>query len=246
MKKIGIIGFPLKHSFSQRYFTDKFKREGIDDFSYSQYEIDNISELSNVLKDSEIVGFNVTIPYKEQIIPFLSQIDSVASEIGAVNCVKCESGHLIGYNTDIYGFENSLLELISDKRPKALVFGTGGASKAVCYVLAKIGVEYLIVSRKSKQGVISYEECNERVLKEYKLLINTTPLGTFPDVNTSVNIPYEMIDKDCYAYDLVYNPADTQFIREARHRGAKVMSGYKMLVLQAEKGWDIFKTDSEK
>lgn len=240
MKKLGIIGYPLKHSFSQKYFTEKFNNENITNFCYNQYEIDNISKIKDVLNDDKIVGFNVTIPYKELIIPYLTDIDVTAREIKAVNCVKRDGEKLIGYNTDIYGFENSLLDLIGETREHALVFGTGGASKAVCYVLKKLGIEYKIVSRKRSEGTISYEDITTEIMLNHKLLINTTPLGTFPNINDAVNIPYDNIDGSYFVYDLVYNPSDTLFINKARHKGAKVISGYKMLVLQAEAGWNIF------
>ncbi|MFI3267829.1 MAG: shikimate dehydrogenase [Rikenellaceae bacterium] len=240
MKKLGIIGYPLKHSFSKQYFTTKFEAEGIKDYCYEQYEIDNIEKIASILNDKNVVGLNVTIPYKELIMPYLTDIDSTAQEIKAVNCVKREGDKLIGYNTDIIGFELSLLELIGENRPNALVFGTGGASKAICYVLNKLGINFKLVSRRKGENTCSYDEVTPDFLKAHKLLINTTPLGTFPNIDNAIDIPYEAIDSDFFVYDLVYNPSDTKFIRSARHKGAKVMSGYKMLIVQAEAGWKIY------
>ncbi|MFI3261407.1 MAG: shikimate dehydrogenase [Rikenellaceae bacterium] len=240
MKKLGIIGYPLKHSFSQKYFTKKFEGEGITNYCYKQYEIDSIEKITDILADKDVVGLNVTIPYKELVMPYLTEIDATAAEIKAVNCIKREGDKLIGYNTDIIGFEESLLQLIGDNRPEALVFGTGGASKAICYVLKKLGVNFNLVSRRKGENTLSYDEVTKDLLKTRKLLINTTPLGTFPNMDNAIDIPYDAIDGDSFVYDLVYNPSDTKFIRSARYKGAKVMSGYKMLISQAEAGWKIY------
>lgn len=240
MKNLGIIGYPLTHSFSGKYFKTKFKEEKIDGYFYGTYEIDNIDKVSDVITENSLIGFNVTIPYKQQIIPYLNEIDETAKIIGAVNCVKVVNGKLTGYNTDIYGFEISLLDLINDYRPKALVLGTGGASKAVCYVLNKLNIDYKLVSRNQIKGGYCYEDLNETIINERQLIINTTPLGTYPNCDSCPDLPYNHITNSHYIYDLVYNPSDTLFIRKARYKGAKVISGYKMLKLQAEKGWDIF------
>lgn len=240
MKKYALIGHPLGHSFSQRYFTEKFKSENIQDSKYENFEIENIKGVEALIADKELCGFNITKPYKQEIMPYLKDIDSTAREIGAVNCVKVTEDGLYGYNTDVAGFEKSLLMLIGDKRPNALVLGTGGASKAVCWVLKRVGIEFTVVSRRESDTTISYEMLTKEVMQNNTLIINSTPLGTYPDVEFAPDIPYELITSSHYLYDLVYNPADTAFIRSGRRAGAWVMSGYMMLKLQAERGWEIF------
>lgn len=260
--RLTIIGFPLGHSFSSRYFAQKFEREGISGWSYDNSPIENIDLLPQLLaNDSTIRGFNVTIPYKQDVLRYLNDISPEAKEIGAVNCVKvcgCTGSSssspssseesvaqkkLIGYNTDAYGFELSLIELIGASRPKAIVLGTGGASKAVCYVLKKLGIKFIQVSRKATASAIDYASLTDEIITSHLLIINTTPLGMYPKTDAAADINYKAITSAHFLYDLVYNPSDTLFIRNGRRAHALVKSGYKMLVLQAEKGWQIFSED---
>lgn len=240
MKKLGLIGYPLSHSFSAGYFADKFNRESLLEWSYELFSIDNIEKVSDIISDKEAVGFNVTIPYKKQIIPYLTDIDDVAAEIGAVNCVKIYNGRVKGYNTDIDGFESSLCDMIGHKRPSAIVLGTGGASMAVCYVLKKLAIDYVVVSRYADDGVVTYRDIDKKMMSERHLIVNCTPLGTFPDVSKAPDLPYQFFSTSHYVYDLVYNPSETLFIHRARKKGAAVCNGYRMLVGQAETGWKIF------
>ncbi len=253
MKKyeLGLIGYPLGHSFSKKYFTEKFDRENIAGYEYLNFPIESIGRIIDVLREHPcLVGFNVTIPYKEQILAYLDEIDEQAARIGAVNCVrvlrgtgdgKCGKGiRMKGYNTDAYGFESSLLKMTGDNRPAALVLGTGGASKAVIAVLASLNMPYLTVSRQKGKGDITYDELSPEIIGKHKLIVNCTPLGTYPVVDSCPPIDYEAVTPRHYLYDLVYNPSDTLFTRNGRKKGATVISGYAMLVAQAEKGWAVF------
>lgn len=236
----GLIGYPLGHSFSQKYFTEKFGNEGIDAL-YKNFPIEDITQLPALLdKYPQLSGFNVTIPYKEKVMQYLDEVSGEAIEIGAVNCVKITDGKLIGYNTDAFGFESSLLEFLGDPSPKALILGSGGASKAVRYVLKRLGVSYLIVSRNAQPGQIPYPDIDEKLLAEYHLIINTTPLGTYPEVDSAPSLPYECLSESHLLYDLVYNPAETKFMRLGGERGAKMMNGWNMLIGQAERAWEIW------
>lgn len=229
MRRFGLIGYPLGHSFSKGYFERKFRDEDISDCSYGNYEIEKLTEIPN-----DLCGFSVTIPHKQNIIPLLQSLDDAARKIGAVNCVD---RNLCGYNTDAIGFELSLLSLIGNARPLALVLGTGGAAKAVVYVLEKLGVDYLQISR---SGEYRYDNLTAQVLADRKLIINTTPLGMHPKVETLPQLPYEAIGSGHYLYDVVYNPAETAFMRQGRMRGAWVKNGIEMLRLQAEAAWEIW------
>lgn len=236
MRQYGLIGFPLGHSFSAGYFAKKFRNEGIDDALYSNFPIENIAQIDGVVNDG-VMGFNVTIPYKEQILPYLRYIDSEAKEIGAVNCVKVENRELKGYNTDVYGFRESLLELIGNDRPMAMVLGTGGAAKAVEYVFKELGIEFVALSR--TKGM-TYDSLTEEFVSTHKLIVNTTPLGMYPNIETAPELPYSAIGADHYLFDLVYNPEITKLMSLCAQRGAKVQNGMKMLELQAERSWDIW------
>lgn len=245
MREFGLAGYPLGHSFSKRYFTQKFEEKGIE-ATYNNFEIEDINSIKSIIgKYPDLEGFNVTIPHKQAIIPLLSSISKEAEEIGAVNCVKivreCGECKLIGYNTDVIGFEGALREFLGEASPeKALVLGNGGAAKAVRYVLNKMGIQHLTVSRKaSKEGEIGYEILPE-IISAYKLIVNTTPLGTWPNIETSPDIPYQMLTTDHFLFDLVYNPEMTKFMSEGKKVGTKVCNGYKMLVMQAEAGWKIW------
>lgn len=242
MKKYGLIGHPLTHSFSKKYFTDKFIKEHITDCEYQLFDIENINELNTVLKSNpELKGLNVTIPYKEQAIPFLDEISEEAKMIGAVNTIKIENNQLIGYNTDYFGFKQSLKPFIEISQERALILGTGGASKAVFHALTSLNINCLFVSRNPKNdNEISYNDVNEYVLKHHQIIINTTPVGTFPNITEKPEIDYNYITPKHLMYDLVYNPAETQFLQEGKKRGAIVLNGYQMLQLQAEKAWEIW------
>ncbi len=242
MRKFGLIGYPLGHSFSGKYFREKFHHESIEDCVYSNYEIPSISALSDILKDPELKGLNVTIPYKETVVQFLHKKDQVVEEIAACNCINILNGELAGYNTDVIGFENSLKEklIITDKR--ALILGTGGSSKAVAWVLKKTGIEYLLVSRnKSLHGSrITYEELNREILESHSLIINTTPVGMHPKTEVYPPIPYQWIGPGHYLFDLVYNPSKTLFLEKGELAGARTKNGADMLAIQAEASWDIW------
>lgn len=245
MKRYGLLGYPLTHSFSKRYFTEKFEKENIDS-TYQNFEIDNIEKFPEVIKNNpEIVGLNVTIPYKEQVIPFLNELNDSAREIGAVNTIqvkRTESGiHLKGFNTDTYGFETSLKPLLKEYHKKALILGTGGASKALKYVLSKLGIEFVSASiEELKENEIRYDDIDEKMMAERLLIINATPLGTFPKVDTFANIPYEYITDKHLLFDLVYNPEVTQFLAKGQTKGATIKNGYEMLLQQAIKAYEIW------
>jgi shikimate dehydrogenase len=243
MKKFGLLGFPLAHSFSKKYFTEKFQELGISDtYQYDLYEIEHIEELQEIIQKTDgISGFNVTIPHKLNVLPHLSEIDSNAKRIGAVNVIKVlEDKSLKGYNSDYYGFTKSLTEFIGENRElKALVLGNGGAAKAVCVALEDMGITYKLVSRRSSDVAINYRRANE-LLAEYKLIINCTPLGTYPNVASFPDLDYENISGGHFCFDLVYNPSETKFLQKSKENGAKTINGYDMLVYQAEKSWEIW------
>ena len=238
MRKFGLIGFPLSHSFSPKYFAEKFDKEGIRDCQYDLLEIPTIEDVEELL-DGSIEGINVTIPYKEQVMPYLTAIDPEAEAIGAVNTIKIADGEITGYNSDIYGFEHSLLGLLNDDRPTgALILGTGGASKAVKYVLDKLSIAYKVVSRST--GDLIYGELNDEIMNTHQLIINTTPLGTYPNIHQKPTLPYNSLSARHFLFDLTYNPRVTAFMQEGIDRGAKTLNGYRMLELQAEKSWAIW------
>jgi len=239
MRKFGLIGFPLSHSFSKKYFEEKFKREQIADCSYDLFELKSIEELPSLIKsNSELVGLNITIPYKESAMPFLDFVSEEAKQIGAVNCVKIIDGLLAGYNTDVFGFEQSLQNFIAIPA-HVFVLGTGGSSKAVEFVLRKLNLPFVKVSREKKAGCISYAEIAQE-MKSKNLFINTTPLGMFPDVSSAPEIPYELLSENNFLFDLVYNPEETEFLKSGKLRGTKTKNGLEMLQLQAKKSWEIW------
>lgn len=242
MRKYGLIGYPLSHSFSQRYFTEKFEREGIMDCSYSNYSLSKIEELPAVLGDPDLYGLNVTIPYKEQVLRFLETRDAVVEETGACNCIRIFDGRLTGYNTDVVGFGQSLRRRLMPHHRKALVLGTGGAAKAVEYVLRQLGIGYRLVSRRPRPdtGDLGYDQIDEGVLAEATLIVNTTPVGMYPNVDRCPPLPYRALTPRHYLFDLVYNPERTMFLQQGAERGAVVENGYEMLVLQAEESWRIW------
>lgn len=241
MKKFGLIGYPLEHSFSKFYFTEKFKKEGIQ-ATYENFSLSNLDNLKTILSQNKVDGFNVTIPYKESIIHLLDDIDSEAKIVGAVNCVKISNNQLIGYNTDIIGFEKSFLPFISaiQTPKKALVFGTGGANKAVVYILKKHQIPFLQVSRNEILYGITYADIDEKIMQEYSILINTTPVGMYPKVEEVLPIPYHLITDKHFVFDLVYNPEKSKLLSIAENQGAQIKNGLDMLHIQAEEAWKIF------
>ncbi|GAB3432855.1 shikimate dehydrogenase family protein [Niabella aquatica] len=240
MDLYGLIGMPLAQSFSKKYFTEKFEKEHISNALYELFPLDNISLLTQLLASNpQLKGLNVTIPYKEQVLPFLHALSDEAREMAAVNCIKINKGQLKGFNTDAPAFKESLLPLLRPHHKKALILGTGGAARAVLYVLKGLGIEYAFVSRKKGAG-FTYEELDRSVIEEYPLIINSTPLGSFPKVDTGPAIPYEYLGAQNYLYDLVYNPSRTLFLQKGAERGATVKNGYEMLVGQAELSWQIW------
>lgn len=245
-KKIyGLIGFPLGHSFSQTYFNRKFEAENID-AEYVNFEISDIKQLMDVFSENpDLCGLNVTIPYKEQVIAYLDEIDPQAERIGAVNVIKIEykkegGFRLKGYNSDILGFSDSIFPLLTQNRKKALVLGTGGASKAVSVGLWNMGIEPTLVSRTKREGVLSYDELTEELIVENKIIVNTTPLGMYPNVDKCPDIPYEYLTPEHLCYDLLYNPDVTLFMRKAAEYGAETKNGLEMLLLQAFTSWNIW------
>ena len=289
MRTFGLIGYPLSHSFSQKYFSEKFKRENITDAEYKLFELKNIAELPSIIKNNfSLYGLNVTIPYKETVIPFLDELDETAKAVGAVNTIKiirnsslrsriiageaCLSGRQaispnkkiasvakqpsnggyksVGYNTDVYGFRESLKPILQEHYQKALILGTGGAAKAVEYVLKQFGIECLFVTRTHsplKRGIkgdfknlIVYEEINKHIINSYYLIINATPSGMYPEINNCPAIPYESITKKHLLYDLIYNPEETLFLRKGKEKDATTQNGLTMLRLQAKKAFEIW------
>lgn len=239
MKVYGIIGKSLKHSFSPRYFNKKFS-DGNMNAIYEAFELKNMDNFPFLVKQKQLAGINVTIPYKEQIIPFLDELDASAESIGAVNCIQTHKGKLVGYNTDITGFTHSLQPLLKIQHQQALVLGTGGASKAIQQGLKKLGIPFTLVSRSGEPGTLTYQQIDRQLIETHPLIINTTPLGTFPDITAKPAIPYQYISPGHLLYDLVYNPETTAFLQEGVAKGAQVKNGYEMLCIQAEAGWGIW------
>jgi shikimate dehydrogenase len=246
MRIFGLIGYPLGHSFSEGYFTKKFQNEKIADCIYKNYPIDTIQKLHLIISENQYLqGLNVTIPYKEQVISFLDEIDDEAKEIGAVNTIKIctESGKKIlkGFNSDAFGFQNSLQPLLKKHHQKALILGTGGASKAIKYILDKLNIEYISASiEELKPNEIRYEEIDRKMLNDRLLIIHATPLGTFPNIDNCPNMPYQFITNKHLLYDLVYNPEETLFLKKGKEMGATTVNGLKMLHMQAERSWTIW------
>lgn len=241
MNTYGLIGYPLGHSFSRKFFTEKFEKEGID-AQYLNFEIPSIEEFPNTIKNNPTLrGLNVTIPYKQQVMQYLDDISEEAKAIGAVNVVKVSKEGLIGYNSDVIGFVNSIRPLLKPHHKKALILGTGGASKAIHYGLEeKLGMETLFVSRTARQGMITYEEVTTEVLQEYEVIVNCSPVGMFPHAKECPSLPYEAMNAAHLLYDLVYNPEETLFMKKGAARGATVKNGLEMLHLQALASWDFW------
>lgn len=241
-KHYGLIGKDIAYSFSQRYFTEKFKQLQLTDSSYSNFDLEKISEFNDILERfDDLKGLNVTIPYKQAIIPYLDSLSKKAVAIGAVNTIRItKKNRLKGYNTDWYGFYHSLKPLLKKQHTQALILGTGGASKAIEYALSKLGLSYTFVSRTKQEDTLTYEELTSAVLAQYTVIINTTPLGTFPAIDEKPNIPYQFLTEQHLVYDLIYNPEKTTFLRLAEEQGATIKNGHEMLVLQAEKAYKIW------
>lgn len=242
MPHFGLIGKSLTHSFSKQYFTDKFSSLHLSDHDYSLIELPSIDpSFDALLRSGKYAGLNVTIPYKQEVIPFLDGLSDEAQAIGAVNTISFKQGEIIGHNTDAYGFHRSIKPFLAYQHERALVLGTGGASKAIVYVLKSLGIQYMKVSRNPQAAdEISYDQLNDNAVNFSRLIINCTPLGTFPNVDDFPDIPYGGISDQHLLVDLIYNPTETQFMAKGKAQGATVLNGYDMLVHQAEKAWEIW------
>lgn len=247
--QLGLIGYPLSHSFSKKYFAEKFKKESIDGYHYELFPIPSINQLPALIKKTpNLLGINITIPYKQQALPYLDEMSKEAAKVGAVNTIRISDGQLKGYNTDVYGFEISLKKLLATaplplSEMKALVLGTGGASKAVLYVLDKLQIKTQLVSRSEKKGQITYDKIDKDCIENHQILVNTTPLGMSPNYDSAPALPYQYITGQHFLYDLVYNPEVTKFLQSGLNHNAKIMNGLEMLHLQAEEAWRIWTTE---
>lgn len=241
MKVYGLIGYPLTHSFSQRYFSEKFSQENIQGCTYQNFSIPSMDEFPVVLTTPGLSGLNVTIPYKEAVIPFLDETDEVVKEIGACNCIRIEDGKKTGYNTDVIGFERSLQSGLQARHDKALVLGTGGAAKAVKWVLKKKGIPFLSVSRRPEPPeTLSYADLTPDLIASHRLIINTTPLGMYPLVEECPPIDFNAVESNHFLFDLIYNPETTRFLQYGMDKGATTQNGFDMLIHQAEESWKIW------
>lgn len=236
MKTYGLIGKNISYSFSRNYFENKFKNEDISNSQYVNFDIDKLSELNNIF-NTDNYGFNVTIPYKEAVIPYLDELDLHAEKIGAVNTIKLENGKKIGYNTDWIGFKKSIQLLLKTHHKKALVLGSGGASKAIIYALSQLGIQTLTVSR---NGSTTYQDISLEIIKSHTIIINCTPIGTFPNIDLAPEIPFQFITNNHLVYDLIYNPNETLFLKKCKEKGAVIKNGLEMLEIQAEESWKIW------
>ena len=243
MRTFGIIGLPLSHSFSQRYFTHKFEQENIADAVFKNYAIESIDALENILKaEPTLQGLAVTIPYKKAVLPFLNNATDAVVQMGACNCIRIKEDQLFGHNTDVLGFEESFKKHLQPHHTKALILGSGGAAAAVEYVLQKLHIEYMVVSRRAlpQKSFIDYKVIDENLLQQYAIIINCTPLGTYPNVEEAPGIPYHLLSSQHYLFDLVYNPPLTKFLKLGQAQGAAIQNGYDMLTIQAEYNWKIW------
>ncbi len=246
MKLFGLIGFPLTHSFSEKYFSDKFRKEEIEECKYELYPLENVEDVRFLFEvNKELIGLNVTIPYKESVIEYLDDLDDIAQKIGAVNCIKIDEIQRVGYNTDYAGFRDSLKPLLKKHHTKALVLGTGGASKAVVYALNEMGIQTTLVSRKEGTNELTYQQLTKEIIAQHPIIINCTPVGMYPDIQLCPEIPYEFITAQHILYDLIYNPGKTLFLEKGEKQGATIKNGLQMLELQAEYAWEIWNNESE-
>jgi shikimate dehydrogenase len=248
MRKFGLIGYPLGHSFSKKYFTEKFSREYIKGCSYENYPLTNISQITDLIRDNELEGLNVTIPYKSSVIKFLDKIDPEAEAIVALNVIKIKrttgKTELRGFNSDMTGIMDTLIPVLSPEIKNALVLGTGGSSKAVCYVLTKLNIHYTLISREKQSFCLTYSDINSEILGKTRLIINTTPLGMYPETKSKPDLNYDLLGSRHILFDLVYNPEITEFLKIGKERGCTVLSGIKMLHSQAERSWGIWNNDA--
>ncbi|MFA5298679.1 MAG: shikimate dehydrogenase [Lutibacter sp.] len=241
--KFGIIGKDISYSFSRKYFLEKFKKMGLNNCQYYNFDIPEIEEFPFILyqKKEDFRGLNVTIPYKEAIIKYLDKVDSEAQKIGAVNTIKVtDDDKLIGYNTDAYGFQKSIEPLLKSHHKKALILGTGGASKAIAFSLNKLNIAYKFVSRNEIENGYTYAMLNAEIMDDYSIIVNCTPVGTHPNIDNAPAIPYQYLSDQHLLYDLIYNPAETEFLQKGKKHGASIKNGLEMLELQAEKSWEIW------
>lgn len=241
MKRYGLIGRTLKHSFSKTYFAEKFTKESLQNCVYENFELQTIDEFPELLtKHPDIIGLNVTIPYKEEVLKCLTKKNAIVDAIGACNCIRVSGEERIGYNTDAIGFRKSLEPLLRPHHQKALILGTGGASKAVRYVLEQLQISFSFVSRQKSEGQLLYSDIDEELLSSHHLIINTTPLGMFPSVDDAPDLPYRFLRVEHLLFDLIYNPAKTRFLAEGEKRGTQICNGHQMLIEQAEAAWKIW------
>ena len=241
MKRFGLIGFPLSHSFSEKYFSEKFEREDIEDCRYELFPLENIEDVRLLFEvNKDLAGLNVTIPYKESVIEYLDDLDPIAQKIGAVNCIHIDEIQRTGYNTDWKGFRDALTPLLRQPHQHALVLGTGGASKAVVYALRELGMHVTLVSRNRGTKHISYADITPAIMEQHTVIINCTPLGMYPDVEQCPDIPYNLITSNHLLFDLIYNPGETMFLKKGKEKGALTSNGMEMLRLQAEYAWEIW------
>lgn len=243
MKLFGLIGYPLGHSFSKKYFDKKFNDENLDDCIFELFAIKDINEFHKLTKENtNLKGLAVTIPYKQSILPFINYVTVAATEIGAVNCIKFTDGNTTGHNTDVVGFEKSLIPLLQPHHTKALVLGTGGSSKAVQYVLKLLKIDFLLVSRdkSNTQNCIAYNDIDQKIMAEYSIIINCTPIGMTPNENAMPAIPYELLSANHLLYDLIYTPEKTLFLKKGELKYCTIKNGFEMLIIQAEENWKIW------
>ncbi|HSD13202.1 MAG TPA: shikimate dehydrogenase [Flavobacterium sp.] len=241
-KQFGLIGKNISYSFSKKHFTEKFEKINFKHYSYANFDLATIDEFPKIIAETKnLKGLNVTIPYKEEVIPLLSSLSKNAKIIGAVNVIKIsKKGNLKGYNSDFYGFKKALKPLLKKRHKRALILGTGGASKAIAYALRKLHIDYDFVSRTPTEYQLSYEELTKELFSEYQIIINTTPVGTFPNIDACPPLDYSLFSENHIAFDLIYNPEETKFLRLAKENGATTKNGHDMLIFQAEKAWEIW------
>lgn len=242
MRVFGLIGNPLAQSFSKKYFSAKFEKEGINDCRYELFQLQTIDELPALLKSQPgLAGLNVTIPFKKLVLPYLDSIEESARLVQACNCIRIDNGRLAGFNTDVAGFEQTFVPLLKPHHDKALILGNGGATAAIVFVLKRLGLEFATVSRASLSGAdYTYSQLDEKLINTYKVIINTTPVGSFPAVDDCPDIPYQFISSSHYLFDVIYNPAESLFLKKGKERGAVIKNGYDWLIVQAEESWKIW------
>ena len=244
MRRYAVAGFPLSHSFSPKFFSDKFLKEKIDDCIYEALPFKNINDLIFYIKTNpDLEGINITIPYKKSILQFLTEMDDVVATTGSCNCIKIHENQLFGFNTDVIGFEKSLLPILQKHHSRALILGTGGAASSVAFVLEKLGIQYHFVSRNKTDYTFSYGGISEEIISKHLLIVNTTPLGMYPSMDQSPDLPYHLLTSNHLLYDLIYNPEKTLFLKRGETMGCSIKNGLEMLVIQAEESWKIWNKD---